>query len=69
MKKRLYTEAEIAEEVRRLTKKRIIAIAVGSSLLALGAVAAVTCRAVRTMSEAKAWNDIDWNLDEDVTLL
>lgn len=69
MRKRLYTEAEIAEEATRLARKKIIAAAVGSSLAALGVVAVITCRAVRTMSEAKAWNDIDWNLDEDVSLL
>lgn len=69
MRKRLYTEAEVAEEATRLARKKIIAAAVGSSLVALGVVAVITCRAVRTMSEAKAWNDIDWNLDEDVSLL
>lgn len=69
MRKRLYTEAEVAEEATRLARKKIIAAAVGSSLAALGVVAVITYRAVRTMSEAKAWNDIDWNLDEDVSLL
>lgn len=69
MRKRYYTEKEFAEEAKRLANRRIIAVAVGGSVIALSAIAAVTYRAVKTMSEAKAWNDVDWNLEDDCTLL
>lgn len=69
MKRRFYSESEVKEEARKLASKRMIAIAVGGSVLALGAIAAVTYRAVKTMSDAKVWNDVDWNLEDDCSLL
>ncbi|MGN0673395.1 MAG: hypothetical protein ACI4KJ_03015 [Anaerovoracaceae bacterium] len=69
MRKRLYTENEVQEAAKKLAARRIVGIAVGGSLVALGAIAVITCKAVKSMSEAKAWNDVDWNLDEDIDLL